>query len=480
MKMFESIIKKFKAYKKERRLSFLKDKRYEQYVEMICELIILQIDLSRKHLSSNITRSKLKAILDSDWVYGYILGITMTFINETHVRKKTRAHLIAMCNVLHNLGIRDSKKSGEHGKTVLNYFTKEHKNKDSEYQKGFTVGWDDYKNWLKESKDLKKIKKRLPCLELFNYIIKKNEWEHEYDREGRQLGLFNEEKTISPKDKYVGKYNKKGEKHGHGTWTFGDGNKYVGEFRNGKFHGQGTFIYLDGDKYVGKWRDGKRHGQGTETLTNGLTYVGEFRDGDYFQGTATIENGSKYVGQFHDSTGAGNLIRHGQGTLTLTNGLTYVGEFRDGDYFQGTATIANGSKYVGQFHDSTGAGNLIRHGQGTLTLTNGLTYVGEFRDDKYHGQGTCIIIGGGKYVGEHRNGKRNGQGIFTLVNGDVYVGQFQNDYMQGQGTLTYALGAKYVGGFLEDKRHGQGTFTFPDGKVDKGIWKKGKLIERQK
>jgi hypothetical protein len=429
MKMFESIIKKFKAYKKERRLSFLKDKRYEQYVEMICELIILQIDLSRKHLSSNITRSKLKAILDSDWVYGYILGITMTFINETHVRKKTRAHLIAMCNVLHNLGIRDSKKSGEHGKTVLNYFTKEHKNKDSEYQKGFTVGWDDYKNWLKESKDLKKIKKRLPCLELFNYIIKKNEWEHEYDREGRQLGLFNEEKTISPKDKYVGKYNKKGEKHGHGTWTFGDGNKYVGEFRNGKFHGQGTFIYLDGDKYVGKWRDGKRHGQGTETLTNGLTYVGEFRDGDYFQGTATIENGSKYVGQFHDSTGAGNLIRHGQGTLTLTNGLTYVGEFRD---------------------------------------------------DKYHGQGTCIIIGGGKYVGEHRNGKRNGQGIFTLVNGDVYVGQFQNDYMQGQGTLTYALGAKYVGGFLEDKRHGQGTFTFPDGKVDKGIWKKGKLIERQK
>ena len=174
MKMLESIIKKFKAYKKERRLSFLKDKRYEQYVEMICELIILQIDLSRKHLSSNITRSKLKAILDSDWVYGYILGIAMTFINETHVRRKHEAHLIAMCNVLHNLGIRDSKKSGEHGKTVLNYFTKEHKNKDSEYQKGFTVGWDDYKNWLKESKDLKKIKKRLPCLELFNYIVIKN------------------------------------------------------------------------------------------------------------------------------------------------------------------------------------------------------------------------------------------------------------------------------------------------------------------
>ena len=372
MKMFESIIKKFKAYKKERRLSFLKDKRYEQYVEMICELIILQIDLSRKHLSSNITRSKLKAILDSDWVYGYILGITMTFINETHVRKKTRAHLIAMCNVLHNLGIRDSKKSGEHGKTVLNYFTKEHKNKDSEYQKGFTVGWDDYKNWLKESKDLKKIKKRLPCLELFNYIIKKNEWEHEYDREGRQLGLFNEEKTISPKDKYVGKYNKKGEKHGHGTWTFGDGNKYVGEFRNGKFHGQGTFIYLDGDKYVGKWRDGKRHGQGTETLTNGLTYVGEFRDDKYHgQGTCIIIGGGKYVGEHR------NGKRNGQGIFTLVNGDVYVGQFQN-DYMQGqgTLTYALGAKYVGGFLEDK------RHGQGTFTFPDGKVDKGIWKKGK--------------------------------------------------------------------------------------------------
>ncbi len=171
--MFESIIKKFKTFKKERRLSFLKDKRFEQYVVMICKLINLQIDLCKEHLSSKITKSKLKTILNSDWVYGYILGTTMAFINETYLRRKTRGHLFAMISVLHNLGIRDSKKPADHSITVWDYFKKEHENKDSEYQKGFTVGWDEYKNWLKESKDLKKIKKKLPCLELYYHIVKK-------------------------------------------------------------------------------------------------------------------------------------------------------------------------------------------------------------------------------------------------------------------------------------------------------------------
>ena len=168
-------LKKLRILKKKRRLSFLKDKRFEQYVVMICKLVDSQIDLSKKHLSSNNTGSKLETILDSNWVYGYILGVTMTFINETHLRENTRGHLFAMCHVLHNLRIRNSKKSTEHTNTVINYFEQEQKNKDSEYQKGFTVGWDDYKNWLKESKDLKKVKKRLPCLELFNYIVKKGE-----------------------------------------------------------------------------------------------------------------------------------------------------------------------------------------------------------------------------------------------------------------------------------------------------------------
>ena len=56
--MAHKLLEGFKTFKKERRLSFLKDKRFEQYVVMICKLINLQIDLCKEHLSSKITKSK--------------------------------------------------------------------------------------------------------------------------------------------------------------------------------------------------------------------------------------------------------------------------------------------------------------------------------------------------------------------------------------------------------------------------------------
>ena len=55
----------------------------------------------------------------------------------------------------------------------------------------------------------------------------------------------------------------------HGTLTYKDGSKYVGEFKHGRFSGQGTFTWLDGVKYVGEFKAGKRHGQGTYTWGDG-------------------------------------------------------------------------------------------------------------------------------------------------------------------------------------------------------------------
>ncbi len=43
--------------------------------------------------------------------------------------------------------------------------------------------------------------------------------------------------------------------------------------------GQGTFTYADGNKYVGEWKDGKENGKGNATSPDGSKYVGEWKDG---------------------------------------------------------------------------------------------------------------------------------------------------------------------------------------------------------
>ena len=49
---------------------------------------------------------------------------------------------------------------------------------------------------------------------------------------------------------------------------------------SGVFHNCfGAFTFDDGDKYVGEWKEDQMHGLGTYTWANGDKYIGEFRDG---------------------------------------------------------------------------------------------------------------------------------------------------------------------------------------------------------
>ncbi len=165
-----------------------------------------------------------------------------------------------------------------------------------------------------------------------------------------------------------------------------NGNKYVGEFKDGEYHGQGTITFLSGNKYVGDFKVDQPNGQGTFTFANGEKYVGEFKDGKLNgQGTYTFANGDIYVGEFK------NDIKHGRGTYTYLEGDKYLGEFKDDKLNgQGTYTFANGKKYIGEFRDG------IKHGLAIMMLADGSWHYGEWRDNLPQGKGIRFYSDSGK------------------------------------------------------------------------------------
>ena len=80
------------------------------------------------------------------------------------------------------------------------------------------------------------------------------------------------------------------------TYTWANGEKYVGEFKDGKFNGQGSFTFpdggeLEGHKYEGEWKDDKKNGQGTYFFPDGGKLTGEFRKDSPWNITDYDKNG---------------------------------------------------------------------------------------------------------------------------------------------------------------------------------------------
>jgi len=69
----------------------------------------------------------------------------------------------------------------------------------------------------------------------------------------------------------------------------------LSEGQNKIENGQGTYTYPNGEKYVGEWKDGEQNGQGTETYPDGSKYIGEWRNGDMWNGTEYDKDGNIQV-----------------------------------------------------------------------------------------------------------------------------------------------------------------------------------------
>jgi len=68
-------------------------------------------------------------------------------------------------------------------------------------------------------------------------------------------------------------------KNGKGTYTWPNGDKYIGNWKDDKADGKGTIIWANDDKYVGEFKDNDRTGQGTFTRSDGSQYSGKFEKG---------------------------------------------------------------------------------------------------------------------------------------------------------------------------------------------------------
>ncbi len=124
---------------------------------------------------------------------------------------------------------------------------------------------------------------------------------------------------------------------------FSNGDKYIGQIKNGEMHGDGTYIFSDGDKYIGKHQKGKFSGFGEMSYKSGMIEKGTFKNDDLNgKGTIIWPDGSIYIGDFKD----GN--RTGKGKYTWPTGTKYEGEFKKGlkDGF-GIQTYEDGSVVKG-------------------------------------------------------------------------------------------------------------------------------------
>ena len=121
-------------------------------------------------------------------------------------------------------------------------------------------------------------------------------------------------------------YNKmsNNEQDGNRTVIYDNGDKYVGDLKNGLKNGKGIYYYKNGNRYEGDWKDDKREGRGIFYFVNGDRFEGECKnDKANGKGIKYFKNGDKYDGNWKDDA------MEGIGILYSANGSKFAGEFKN-------------------------------------------------------------------------------------------------------------------------------------------------------
>ncbi|KAF0699416.1 Aste57867_10024 [Aphanomyces stellatus] len=299
---------------------------------------------------------------------------------------------------------------------------------------------------------------------------------------------------------YDGAY-RSGLQHGKGKRVFADISTYDGEWIENVMHGNGVWTTA-AFTYIGDFAHGWPHGHGLYTFVNGDVYEGPTRQGYFYgHGKYTYKDGSWYDGEYTATTlvhakarPAPDGLKHGRGTRQWVNGNAYEGTWAN-DVMDGRGVLQSKlvaknyslrMEYDGEFKGG------LQTGQGTLRVWNPrgeriefpagsgnwyggkgtCTYVGMFLRGEFHGHGELMTCDGRRYVGEWQRGKRHGLGTADLIPVSE-VGDEERMHIKGCNAL-YRI-AKYEGMHCQDHRHGVGTAYFSNGDGIEGEFKLGHI-----
>ncbi|CAD8177851.1 unnamed protein product [Paramecium pentaurelia] len=204
------------------------------------------------------------------------------------------------------------------------------------------------------------------------------------------------------------------------------------------------WTYEDGTRYEGQWKNKAPNGKGKLWLASGDIFEGQFIDGQLSQGSHFQTNGSTYTGEFI------NGLYHGYGQLIEFNGDSYSGQFENG----------------------------MKQGKGVLKRNDGTLYDGEWKQDVKSGFGLCIWDDENRYDGQWEENLMHGQGVFYWK-GRKYVGEYYQGQKHGKGKYYWNTNTYYDGEWIYGVQNGQGILVINQQIQKSGVWKDGVFQNKQ-
>jgi len=161
-------------------------------------------------------------------------------------------------------------------------------------------------------------------------------------------------------------------KNGVGTYDFGFAT-YQGEFKSDKPNGKGTMDYGNGEKFVGNFKDGQEDGDGVLYKNNtpkNVTYINgklQIKTEQVVIGGNAPKVDGCVVGDCYNGYGeivfpSGNILkgeflygeRNGNCLYTFQSGNTLKGNFKENELLNGVFNYINeGTTFTGTFNENT-------------------------------------------------------------------------------------------------------------------------------